>query len=121
VDAMTYFQNPSNGYIEEVSQPFLWTLLFGPLYFAVRGVWTHAAAAFFLAIVTAFISWLIYPFFARQILETNYLRKGWIPLTRAQVREQTGHREVPLKVVLIRVGVLAFFIAVLVIAKRAGY
>jgi peptidoglycan biosynthesis protein MviN/MurJ (putative lipid II flippase) len=87
-----YFQNRSNGYIEQVSLPFLWTLLFGPLYFASRGVWTHAIVSFFLAFMTIGISWLFYPFFASQILETSYLRKGWVPLSRAEVREQTRRR-----------------------------
>jgi hypothetical protein len=85
-----YFRNPSNGYIEHVSVPFLWTMLFGPLYFAVRGVWGHAIISFFLAVLTVGLSWLFYPFAARSIMETSYLRKGWVPLTRAQVKAQTG-------------------------------
>lgn len=87
-----YFQNSANGYIEKVSLPFLWTLLFGPLYFAVMGVWTHAIVSFFLAFLTVGISWLIYPFAASQIMETSYLRKGWVPLSPAEVREQTRRR-----------------------------
>jgi hypothetical protein len=31
-----------------------------------------------LAIFTAGFLWLIYPFFARQIVETHYLRRGWL-------------------------------------------
>ena len=85
-----YFQNPANGYIERVNLPFLWTLLFGPIYFAVRGVWTHAVVSFFLAMLTAGLSWLVYPFFAKGILETNYLRKGWVPLSCGDVHRQTG-------------------------------
>jgi hypothetical protein len=84
-----YFQNPSNWYIERVSLPFLWTLLFGPLYFAVRGVWTHAIASLVLAVLTFGLSWLLYPFFASQIMETSYLQKGWLPLSKAEVMEQT--------------------------------
>lgn len=71
------FQNPANGYEEEFRHPGLWCLLFGPLYFAVRGVWTHAIVSALLAMGTVGLSWLIYPFFARRILETSYLRRGW--------------------------------------------
>jgi hypothetical protein len=74
------FRNPLNGYVEEVGTPWLWCLLLGCIYFAARGIWTHAVAAFLLAIFTGGISWLIYPLFARQILETNYLRRGWLPV-----------------------------------------
>lgn len=71
------FQNPANGYEEEVSNAFLWALLFGPLYFVVRGVWTHAAAALLLIPVTAGVSWLVYPFLAKKVLRKSYLQKGW--------------------------------------------
>jgi hypothetical protein len=54
--------------------------LFGFVYFAVKGVWTHAIASLTLAIVTAGVSWFFYPFFARGAVEKNYLRKGWIPV-----------------------------------------
>ncbi len=57
---------------------WLWVLLFGFVYFAVKGVWTHAIAGLVLAFLTFGISWLIYPFFAGSIMRTNYLRKGWI-------------------------------------------
>ena len=33
------FRNPANGYVERSSHHGLWTLLFGPIYFAVRGIW----------------------------------------------------------------------------------
>jgi hypothetical protein len=71
------FRNPANNYVEPIGTPWLWCLLFGCIYFAVRGVWTHAVGAALLAIFTAGISWLIYPLFARQIVETHYLRRGW--------------------------------------------
>lgn len=70
------FKNPANGYEETVSRPFLWALLFGPIYFAVKGVWLHAVIALVLAF-TIFVSWLIYPFFARTVIRTHYLRQGW--------------------------------------------
>lgn len=73
------FKNPSNGYVEEVTDiAWLWVLLFGTFYFAVKGVWTHAAGSLILALLTGGLSWLIYPFFASEIFRKNYLRKGWI-------------------------------------------
>ncbi len=73
-----YFKNPVNGYVESVSMPWLWTLLFGCIYFAVKGIWTHFVASLILASCTSGLSWLIYPIFARSIVQTHYLRKGWV-------------------------------------------
>lgn len=73
------FKNPSNDYIEEVSTvAWLWVLLFGVIYFAIKGVWTHVLIGFIFALLTAGISWLIYPFFASSIMRKHYLNKGWI-------------------------------------------
>lgn len=72
------FRNPSNNYEDDVGAAGLWCFLFGFVYFAVKGVWTHAVASLILAIMTGGISWLLYPFFAKQVVEKNYLRKGWI-------------------------------------------
>ena len=75
------FRNPTNGYTEKVGTPWLWCLLFGCIYFAVKGIWTHAIAAFLLALLSGGLSWLVYPFFARGIVEKHYFRTGWIPVT----------------------------------------
>ena len=72
------FRNPANGYEEQVGTPWICCLLFGCIYFAVRGIWTHAVAALLLALLTAGVSWLVYPLFARGIVERHYLRKGWL-------------------------------------------
>jgi hypothetical protein len=74
------FRNPANGYEKEVGTPWIWCLLFGCIYFAVRGIWTHAAAGVLLAVFTFSLSWWIYPPFARRIVETHYLRRGWLPV-----------------------------------------
>lgn len=85
------FKNPANDYVEEIKNAPLWCLLFGCIYFAVKGVWTHAVAALLLAILTAGLSWLVYPFFATQVMRTSYLRRGWIELsdTRPSAHVQT--------------------------------
>lgn len=71
------FKNPSNGFVEESSSPWLWCLLFGTFYFMFKGVWTHAVLSFIVAVFTGGLSWLIYPFFAKQILITHYNKMGW--------------------------------------------
>ena len=78
----TKFKNPSNDYIEEASSlAWLWALLFGPLYFAIKGVWPHALGSLVLAIVTFGISHFIYFFFANSIMRESYLKKGWIKIS----------------------------------------
>jgi hypothetical protein len=73
------FKNPANGYVESVEKDlWIYVLLFGCFYFAAKGVWTHAVAGALAAICTCCISWIIYPFFANDIMIKHYLRKGWI-------------------------------------------
>ena len=43
-----YFKNQSNGFVERTGLHWLWTLGFGPFYFAYRGVWPHFVILFFL-------------------------------------------------------------------------
>lgn len=77
-----HFKNPNNDYVEEVSGlSWLWVLLFGTLYFAVKGIWKHVFISLILAILTLGLAWLIYPFFAKGILEKHYLVKGWKEVT----------------------------------------
>ena len=76
---MAQYQNPANGYVAEANGPYswLWCLLFGFFYFAVKGIWTHAVIGLVLAILTSGLSWLIYPFFVYSITETHYQKLGW--------------------------------------------
>ena len=77
------FKNPSNGYIEVSSSPlsWLWCLLFGFIYFLVRGNVLHAVISFVLVFCTLGISQLIYPFFVYGINKSYYLKKGWIKVS----------------------------------------
>ena len=76
------FQHPDSDYIEKSASFFswLWVLLFGPLYWVIRGVWRHAVAHLILAILTAGIVHFLYPFFTYSILRKHYLRQGSRPL-----------------------------------------
>ena len=71
------FRHPKTKQIVNITQVPSWVLLFGFFYFAVKGIWTHAVASALLAIVTAGISWLVYPFFAKQIVRNHLLITGW--------------------------------------------
>jgi len=61
----------------DLNNTFLWSLLFGPFYFAYVGIWDSAILAFILAVFSGGISVLIYPFFAEKIIVQTYLKKGW--------------------------------------------
>jgi hypothetical protein len=67
----------------------LWALLFGPIYFAVRGAW-GAAVIQGIAIILAFSTgpfvlfllppvWLAGAIVANGVLRRRYLRMGWRP------------------------------------------
>lgn len=77
------FKNPNNDYVESAggSMSWLWVLLFGPIYWAVKGVWRHFVAHLFLAPITLGLAHLVYPFFVYAILKKHYLRMGWKPLS----------------------------------------
>ena len=74
---MMTFTHPNNGFKVRISAPRFWTFLFGPLYFASHGVWSHAFISFVAAVFTAGLSWVVYPWLAPGILEEAYLRNGW--------------------------------------------
>lgn len=79
------FRHPKNGHTETVSDlTWLWVLLFGCLFFVVKGNWRHALAGFGLAVLTVGVSWLVYPFFAYRIMKTHYLRMGWERVKKAK-------------------------------------
>lgn len=61
----------------DLNRVFLWSLLFGPFYFAYVGIWDSAIVSGILAVCSGGISVLIYPFFAEKIIVQTYLKKGW--------------------------------------------
>ena len=74
------YKNPANDYHEEIygKWSWLWVLLLGPIYWAIKGVWTHFVAYFLLIFLTSGVAHFIYPFFTYVILKNHYERKGWL-------------------------------------------
>ena len=74
------YKHPENDYREEIygKWSWLWVLLLGPVYWAIKGVWTHFAAHLLLIFATFWIAHFIYPFFTYTILEKHYEKNGWI-------------------------------------------
>ncbi len=71
------FRNPATGQIVVISDAFLWTLLFGPFYWAKHEAWLGFVVSVLAALATFGVSWLIAPFFARFVLRYRYLSNGW--------------------------------------------
>ena len=73
------FENAENNHVEEVSGrlSWLWVLLFGPIYWVIKGIWRHAVAHLVLAIISAGLIHFIYPFFTYGIIKKHFLRLGW--------------------------------------------
>ena len=84
---MSKFKN-KHGYIEELKYPFLLCLLLGPIYFAMKRIWSHCTVLILLlsliliTFIPLIIAWLFYPFFAKSIIENSYLRKGWKKISK---------------------------------------
>lgn len=72
------FKNPQNGYEVEIESPWAYTLLFGGFYFLRHGAVFQAIVALILSLCTAGLAWLVYPFFAKNLIRETYLRKGWV-------------------------------------------
>jgi len=82
------FRNPNNGYVEDISVPWLWTLLFGGLFFIANGLAAQGVVWFLLAVISfglmglpAFavmiIVNIVYAILASQLLRSSFLGKGW--------------------------------------------
>jgi hypothetical protein len=96
-DMARRFKHPANNHIETASGPFswLWCLLFGPIYFAVKGNWRHVFVSLVLTFLTASLSWWIYPFFVYGINAQKYQRDGWIELDAAPKTSRTAFQNGP--------------------------
>jgi hypothetical protein len=80
--------HPINGSIEEIREGFSWwCLIFGFLWYLYKGVWGWGIIALILALPTAGISWLVFPFFANEHHAKDLLKRGY--LTEKQWMEKT--------------------------------
>ena len=75
--AMT-FRNPATQETLDIAHCWAWALLFGVFYFLYRRVWAHALISAIAAMVTYGVAWLIYPFFAREVMRKHLVAQGWI-------------------------------------------
>lgn len=78
------FKNPQNDYVEESWCPWLYALLFGPLYFLFKGSYKHFFIYVIVVVVTGFtilipiLAWIVYTLSATSIVREYYLSKGWV-------------------------------------------
>ena len=71
------FSHPQTDFTVKCNFPFLWTLLFGPFYFLLKGNYKHSIISLVVGLCTFGISALIYPFFSRSIMTNYYMEKGY--------------------------------------------
>ena len=71
------FRHSETNSVVTCNQAFMWTFIFGSFYFLLKGVYKHAITSLALAVFTGFMSWFIYPFFAKGIMTNYYLKKGY--------------------------------------------
>jgi len=76
---MITYKNPANDYKESFTKiSYLWSFLFGWMYFAYKGSFSWAVISLVMAIFTGGISWFIMPIFTKQIVDKIYMQKGWV-------------------------------------------
>jgi hypothetical protein len=86
------FKNPTNGYVEEKSVPWLWALIFGGLYFLVSGMWAPTVIWILLGVVfyasmgppatvLMMVMGVVYAAIAPGLVRSAYLRKGWLEVS----------------------------------------
>jgi hypothetical protein len=79
---MIIYENPANGYQAKFTKlSYLWSFLFGWMYFAFKGSFFWAFITFILSFLTIGLSWIIVPFFTRPILDNIYGKKGWVKIS----------------------------------------
>lgn len=84
------FEHPANGYREKIGWlTAFWTLLFGPIYLAVRGLWPHvlvwlaivvisfALGGPLLGYIAGAICTFCYACATPELLYRQYQRAGW--------------------------------------------
>lgn len=92
------YENPTNGYREEVSDlASFWTLLFGGIYLMVKGLWGHVFIWVIFVIVPTVLSGgplliiclpiasIAYAVSIQGILKRRYLKNGWHAVSERDV------------------------------------
>jgi len=84
---MARYRNPANGHTESVTPlSLVGAFLFGPIWYAVQGLWAHAViqvlaiivfSGFFLFWPLIVVVWLLYTVLAPWLLVRAFLRRGW--------------------------------------------
>ena len=77
--------HPTNKQPTDIYNGFSWPcFFFGPLWFAVKGLWLWAVVSFLLGGVTLGLSWIIFPFFANGMHRKHLLSAGYLTAEQAQ-------------------------------------
>ena len=81
------FRDPETGTVEIATTgvSWLWAFLWPPLYYAVKGIWTHAIVSFLVAWLVGWVTFglatfvigMIYAIMNTNIVRNHYLGKGW--------------------------------------------
>jgi len=48
--------------------------------FVCKGIWRHFVLSLAIGLFTFGVSWFIYPFFAKNIIATQYRKNGWLEI-----------------------------------------
>jgi len=76
---MAAFFRDQNAVVVKATGPFtwLWQLLFSPLHFAYHGIWGQAAISLAAMIFTFGLSFIVYAFIGKGIIQNHYRTSGW--------------------------------------------
>ncbi|MDY2631644.1 DUF2628 domain-containing protein [Clostridium sp.] len=68
------------GQVKQVKVGFSWTMFFFGFFVPLfRGDWMYMIITLLASVVTAGISWLVFPFIYNKLYINNLLKKGWKP------------------------------------------
>ena len=79
-------KNPNKIYYAS-SVSWLWTVLFGPIFFAFKGMWIHFIILLPLSLFTFGLASLIAAIFANQWVYNHYKKKGYIEFSDTKKNE----------------------------------
>jgi hypothetical protein len=99
------FQDPQTGQIEDKAMPILGTLILGPFFFLINGIWLHSAVwiglvvgalvmfgdggIFWLVVIAIYVG---YAAATPSIVRGRYLKRGWLELTGSEPSSTLGQK-----------------------------